>query len=374
MSTNASSRNPALDVLRYFALFCVVGVHFFANSGLYGVPVMGKSMYLMTLLRSFFMICVPLFLMLSGYLMKNKKPTRQYFLGISKVLILYLLASLCTGAYHIYAAKTFWGETVSLWKEFLGLFSFSTAPYGWYIGMYIGLYLLIPYLNILYDNLGSQRSRRNLILIFLLLTAMPGIANIHCLTDASWWLSPSSSDACDPLLPSWWISMFPITYYYLGAYLRDYPLNIKKSVNLLCIGLTFVAVGSYSYYRCYPGNFIIGIWDEHASILTVIQSVLVFQFFAGLDFSRCGRMIRRILAFLSDLCLGAYLVSWIFDQQVYSALADLVPQAEDRLQYFLPVVLTVYFRSLCLSALVWAAYTLIRKVFSLCKRSVSMAE
>ena len=56
----------------------------------------------------------------------------------------------------------------------------------------------------------------------------------------------------------------------------------------------------------------------------------------------------------------------------YSALADLVPQAEDRLQYFLPVVLTVYFRSLCLSAVIWAAYALVRKVFSLCKRPVSI--
>ena len=375
MDKPISSRNPAMDVIRCFALFCVVGVHFFSNSGLYGVPVMGKKMYLMTLLRSFFMICVPLFLMLSGYLMKNKKPTRQYFFGISKVLCIYLLASVCTGYYQVYAAKTFWNETVSIWKLVLGVFSYSTAPYGWYIGMYIGLYLLIPYLNILYDNLGSQRSRQNLILILLLLTALPGIANIHCFTSLEWWLSPSGSESYDPLLPGWWIQMFPITYYYLGAYLRDYPLKMNRLPTAVWILIMFFAIGSYSYYRCYPGNFIIGIWDEHASILTTIQSVLVFHLLASFHYNRCGRYVRKTLAFLSDLCLGAYLVSWIFDQQVYGSLADLVPQTEARLRYFLPVVLTVYLRSLCLSAVIQVAYRLLSKSMALFhSRNISIPE
>ncbi len=56
-------RNLNLDLIRCAAVFFVLSVHFFYNNEFYGVPVMGRRMYLMVVMRTLFVICVPLFLL-----------------------------------------------------------------------------------------------------------------------------------------------------------------------------------------------------------------------------------------------------------------------------------------------------------------------
>ena len=85
-------RSVSMDIIRCFALLFVVSVHFFLNNGFYDVPVYGARMYIMTLMRSFFMICVPLFMILSGYLMCNKKLGKGYYKKIIYILGIYLFA------------------------------------------------------------------------------------------------------------------------------------------------------------------------------------------------------------------------------------------------------------------------------------------
>ena len=68
-------RDIGLDLTRIVAFVSVVSIHFFLNSGYYDAPVVGKRMYIMTLGRTFFGICVPLFMLLSGYLMTQTSHT-----------------------------------------------------------------------------------------------------------------------------------------------------------------------------------------------------------------------------------------------------------------------------------------------------------
>ena len=55
-------------------------------------------MLAMTIMREFFMICVPLFITLSGYLLCKKELSVKYYSRIWGILITYVLASLlCIG-------------------------------------------------------------------------------------------------------------------------------------------------------------------------------------------------------------------------------------------------------------------------------------
>ena len=47
------NRDYSLDCIRIFALFTVVSVHFFLNSGFYQRPVVGISMLVQCIIRSF---------------------------------------------------------------------------------------------------------------------------------------------------------------------------------------------------------------------------------------------------------------------------------------------------------------------------------
>ena len=40
--------------------------------------------------------------------------------------------------------------------------NYEVIPYGWYIEMYICLFLLIPFLNLIYKCLDTQRKKTNI--------------------------------------------------------------------------------------------------------------------------------------------------------------------------------------------------------------------
>ena len=89
------------------------------------------------------MICVPLFLLLTGYLMKNKELSIKYYKGIGNTLFVYVLASIaCVLFKNIYYPN----EHHNL---LLSILNFTGANYAWYIEMYIGLFFIIPFLNLI---------------------------------------------------------------------------------------------------------------------------------------------------------------------------------------------------------------------------------
>ena len=143
---NLKRRNPAADIIRVLAFFLVVSVHFFLNNGFYSYAVEGNRMYIMTIMRSFFIICVPLFITLSGYLLQRKQLEKSYYKRIGKIIITYILASVFCVVYSI----LFLEQEFTIKTFILKVLNFSAAPYSWYVEMYIGLFLLIPFLNIVY--------------------------------------------------------------------------------------------------------------------------------------------------------------------------------------------------------------------------------
>ena len=162
-----NKRHTGLDLLRILAMLFVAGLHFFLNTGFYEQPVQGGEMYVMVMLRNAFMVCVPLFLIMSGAVMGDKKPTAGYFLGILKVVTIYLLASLCCGAYRVFVT-----HDLSLREMVYGILTYQTASYSWYIEMYLGLFLLVPFLNLAYDALQTQKKKKVLLAVMLILTAL----------------------------------------------------------------------------------------------------------------------------------------------------------------------------------------------------------
>ena len=315
-------------------------------------------MYLLTLLYSVSMICVPLFLLLSGYLMHQKQPNRQYFCKLEKTLSIYVLASFCCYAYRQFfsAGATGIGSFGELIRQTL---SFQAAPYAWYIEMYIGLFLLIPYLNLIFHGLPSEKTRRQLIWILLFLTALPGIVNVFYYDNG--WHFIGNSHSPDLLFPDYWEVLYPITYYFLGAYLREHPLNIKRSTNLLLILAVVLLNGTLSYLSCRGDFFPQGSWQDRPALLNVVQAVLIFQYLAQGNYSCLGPKACRLLARLSDWCLGAYLVSWIFDSIFYPVLKSIQPNLSYQILWYPVIVPTVFLCSLGLSALLNVFYNGLRK-------------
>lgn len=74
-------RNINIDLIKCVAVFSVISVHYFSNIGLYKDLIIGNRMYIGVMFRTLFMICVPLFIIVTGYLMKNKTLSKKYYFG-----------------------------------------------------------------------------------------------------------------------------------------------------------------------------------------------------------------------------------------------------------------------------------------------------
>ncbi len=349
-SIDLSRRSSALDITRIVALFTVISVHFFLNNGFYSEPMFGKRMLVMTVMRSAFMICVPLFIMLTGYLMSRKTLSRGYYHGIVKTLGIYLLASLACAVYKI--VNLGYKPTWMIW----GLFDYTTANYAWYIEMYIGLFLLIPFLNLAYNNLPSRKSKLVLLVTLIGLTSLPSIVNIYNFTVEGWWKTPYLSVEYRKFAPDWWTRIYPLTYYFLGAYLREFPLKLKQWQKLLCWLGCIIAFGLFNYYRSQYGFFAWSQYNDWQGMPNLVMTFFAFSFLSSIKTERWPNPVKRVLMVVSDLCLGGYLVSYIFDNLYYPVLAEIEPRMTHRLEWFIVIVPAVFLSSLALSGVLNLVY------------------
>ncbi len=332
-------RNVNMDFLRIFAVFSVISVHFFLNSGFYGIAISSKSSYFLVLIRTFFMICVPLFLILSGFLMNKKTLCKRYYRGIIKILVVYVFASIACLAFKI----LYLGQELSFWDCIKGIFDYSAAPYSWYVNMYIGLFLIIPFLNLIYNGLKTKKQKQILIFTFIFITSVPTI-----------------SEAYVKLFPSWWGAVYPITYYFIGAYINEFGVKIKKRYNLVILLLCVVLFGTYNFFRSFGGKFEWGSYCTWNGFENLIDSVLVFIFINNLNFEKLGKRAKKVLAKVSNLTLGIYLVSYIFDSMFYKILNSHEPDIEKRILYYIIIVPAVFICSLILSYII----DFIKRIFS----------
>lgn len=358
MNKGIGQRSPAMDVIRCVALACVTSVHFFSRIGYYSEPLVGTRMYLMTLMRTAFMVCVPLFLLLSGYLCGRHRPCAAYYGKIRRILGIYALATL-TGVIYRHAAGN---GTLSLVQGVKKLLDYSGSDYGWYIEMYIGLFLLIPYLNVLYSGLETKKARGGLILTLVFLTALPAVVNVYKFTEPAWWAAPAqSTSGYDLILPDWWVNIYPLTYYFLGAFLRDHPLKAGRGTLLVLLVLATLADTAYVIWRCAGGLFIWGAWQNNMSVFLMIRSVLLFAWLQGADYGWMGPRLRLVLAKVSRWSLGAYLVSWIYDETIYRWLNAHVADVHLRLDWFPVAMPAVLLCSILTAAALEGTYDLLAR-------------
>ena len=240
----------------------------------------------------------------------------------------------------------------------------SFQQYSWYMNMYFGLLLLTPFLNALWQSLATPAARRALLAVLLVLTVLPGMVNIYHLHSAETLLHPWLSTSYDQLVPDWWQRLYPITYYFLGGYLRAH-VDIKRLRTGRLATLLLLAVlcfGGYNVWRNQGIPFVWGSWCDWGSLQNVVDTVLVFLLLNSIRYSTPPTSITRFTGYLSKLTLGAYLVSWVPDNYLYTMLKSAVPSVTDQLNYFPLTVGGTILISLLLAAVVECCVSLLMRL------------
>lgn len=324
------NRLAGLDIIRCFAIFSVIAGHFFVLNTPFRETIFDASgMFVQGLVYLLFCSTgVPLFIMMTGYLNAHKvECNRKYYKGMGRVLISYLLFSIITILFRKYGLN----EEFSLRHAIGTILRFNAIPYGWYIEMWIGLYLLTPFLNLLYQAIPTQKQKLVLLVTLYILTALPDLLNRYGLH----------------LVPGFWQSVFPLTYFFIGRYIREYEpeLEGKKIVVAIIAILAICAINPIFTMLFVKGHTMIQIAGGSKGGGGTIVAVLTFILLYKIDIRNVWT--KKALTRISLLSLDMYLCCYIFDKIFYPYFIDryFVDQAQFGI-YFFVIVPLVFVASL----------------------------
>lgn len=321
-----------LDLIRTLAVYMVLSVHFFLNNGFYEINVSGLNMFIQIFLRWTFYTGVPLFIIITGYLKKEKTLNNNYYSGIKKIIFSYLFISIIC----IFFKRFYLHEHGRILSSIVSIFDFTANGYSWYIEMYLGLFLLIPFLNILYNNLDTKDKKQKFIFTLVLLISIKPIINYLRIDGIKM-----------EIIPDWWDKLYPLLFYFIGCYIRDYKIKINKIIGLL-ICITIILTESlcsylYNYNSLFSWDFLGG----YGSLQTVILATTVFLILYDIQTDK--KMITNIISKISILSLDIYLFSYIVDNIVYSFTSKYLNSPKEYLKYYFPIVLVVFIMSFIFS-------------------------
>ncbi len=325
-------------------MLSVVGVHFFLNSKFYDEPINSWQMIMMTGLRTALMICVPLFMLLTGYLMHRKTWSDGYYLKVIPTVKIYLQASVVIFLFR----RFFLAERLTINDGLHGILDFSTAPYAWYVEMYLGLFLLIPFLNAIWQYYDQKFQRQLITATFALLCILPTLFN-----------------SFGKLLPDFWQGMYPLAYYFAGAYLGEYQADLRKLPVAWPLLVVMIINWSVNLNHSYGQIFKWEDFNDYFSYQQYFFGILVFMALLRL---KMKPWLIRLTRFISKYALQVYLLSFIFDQLFYPLLKRAVPQVNQELYYFPMMVIGVFGAALALAWIVTQLFSglarLIHKLWS----------
>ena len=125
--------------------------------------------------------------------------------------------------------------------------------------------------------------------------------------------------------------------------------------------LTVTLFGTFDYYRSYKSIYVWGIWNDYGSGFVMIITALVFNYLLHIKIKETN-LLRNILKYISNACLGGYLISCMFDQIYYQKLIELIPIVKDRFIYAPFIILASFFSGITLSLVINIIYSFIQKI------------
>ena len=322
-----TQRICGLDLIRVCAIFFVIAGHFFSiNTSFKNVPFTGISMFIQGMMHSVFMVGVPLFIMLTGYLNINKTPTKKYYKGMLRVLVAYLFFSIATIVFR----KYYLGENLSLIQWILKIFNYSAIPYAWYIEMWIGLALLTPFLNYLWKAIPSLKEKLLLIASLFVMTSLPDLCNRYGM-----YIFPAYfAKAC-----------YPLMFYFIGTFIREYRPIIKTRIGLLVI-LTTSAITPLANSLIFNmgGVDIVEIAGGPGGVFYAWIAIAIFLMLYRRDVKY--KPLKQWITHCSMVSLEMYLCCYIFDQLYYPWFKERFFETQSQfLSWFFVIVPLVFFSS-----------------------------
>lgn len=281
---------PYLHYLRVIAILMVIALHsispYMSNAALYA----SKSWYAYLLINAVSRCGVPLFLMISGYLLLSADSSADFKLFYKRRLPRILIPlALWNVIYYIFYC-IFNGSSFKISELFSQILDCGTAYHFWYVYTLLGIYLLTPFLKRIADSCSFKELVWFEILICLCTTLRPFINTV----------TPVYIYLFDPLLNGY------IGFFVLGYILGKTDFTKKQLVFFACAGIAGIFISAAGNHAASSNKEIDLVFNSGYSLCYFMTASGVFALFKSIDFKE-GRAFK-IFKSLSAATFGIYLV------------------------------------------------------------------
>lgn len=254
-------------------------------------------------------------MLLTGYFCIHRKMDVKSWRAVPQFLFSYFVLCLLFLLYLQYVNASIEQD---LLKALLNLNHF------WYVNMHFGLLLMIPFLNVAWLNL-TQRQKQLMILTLFILSSFGTVTN--------------------GFFTQYWYGLYPLLYYFLGGYIRQYPVKVKLPFAFVSI---ILILGLQSVYTCSitqeaPFNWAMN-YDGYSccynAVPVVIVSVLLMLIVKEVQIH--SKFIAYILEQISKNSLTIYLAGCMFVTNIVrSVLMSKLHISSHTVSFFLESAITI---------------------------------
>ena len=128
--------------------------------------------------------------------------------------------------------------------------------------------------------------------------------------------------SADLPIPDYWAKVYPLAYFYIGKYFREFKPEIKLSKNLLYLFIILTLQVTIEYIFADGGKYI-KVINHYSSTLRSI--------------------VRKFITDISSITLDIYLASNVTDKLMYKYIKTFPITQEQFFYLFIPLVATSFF-------------------------------
>lgn len=283
-----------LDLVKVFAIFSVVFLHS-------TTPILGQFgkidmtyWHIGNAYDSMVRMAVPLFFMVTGALLLNRKEEhlsiffRKRFLKVAIPLIAWSFIYIMFRKYALH-------EDLNITKLFLSSFVWKVYYHLWFLYTIIGIYLFIPILKVFVKN-----SSQNIQVYFLIL----------------WIFSVSILPLVDELFGLKLPNYMPMMVGYMGYLVLGQMLSkLQLSIYMLCISIILIFISTLvtifgTFYLSKDADNFVEFFYGYFSLSTMLQSISYFIVlkYIGEKINIKNTKLISVIVTVSSVSLGIYLI------------------------------------------------------------------
>lgn len=279
------SRDTNFELLRIIAMLMIVTLHFNCHGKvMYYVEPFSKKYYYTFFIEYASLIAVNLYVMISGYYMIKSK------FKAKKIIKIYLQVLFYSG--FIYLLLLSLGQVKFSKTELINsLLPLITNQY-WFITAYIGLYVLIPFINKLANSLNKKEYITLLIILTICLSIIKTIYPTNDIMNGSGII--------------WFVYLYLLAGYiriYFDKKISNYKLLLLYlAIIVIQIAIRNIAIKSQmTIVKTYTYTSYNNSW-----FFTLIETLAVFLLFRNIKIK--NEKINKAITAVAPLTFGVYLI------------------------------------------------------------------